>query len=59
MRVSRVVAATLLLWSLTAAAAPPRPTATQTLITLLNQFLDGAGRSDRAMFVKFFADDVI
>lgn len=59
MRVPRVIAAALVLCSLTAAAAPPLPSTTQQLTTLLKQFLDGAGRSDRAMFVKFFADDVI
>lgn len=58
MRVSRPIAAALVLCSLAAAAAAP-PTTTQQLTTLLKQFLDGAGHSDRAMFVKFFADDVI
>jgi len=59
MRYPRVIAATLLLCSLTAAAAPPPSTTAAELTTLLKQFLEAAGRSDRAMFVRFFADDVI
>lgn len=59
MRVSRVIAATLVFCSLTAATAPPPSGTTEQLTKLLKQFLDGAGRSDRAMFIKFFADDVI
>jgi len=54
-----VIATALMLCSVTAAAAPPQPTTAQQLTTLLNQFLEGAGRGDRAVFVKFFADDVI
>lgn len=59
MRVSRSIATVLLLVSLSVAAAPAQPSTTEQLTTLLKQFLDGAGRSDRAMFVRFFADDVI
>lgn len=45
-------------------AAPVRglavpPTATQELTALLHEFIDAAGRGDRAVFDKFFADDVI
>jgi ketosteroid isomerase-like protein len=36
-----------------------RPTATQELTGLLHEFMDAAGRGDRAVFDKFFADDVI
>lgn len=59
MTVPRLVAAMLLVCSLSATAASPPPATTQQLTALLKEFLDGAGRSDRAMFVKFFADDVI
>ena len=47
--------------SSSARAAPGAPaTATaKELTALLREFLDGAGRSDRAQFEKFFADDVI
>ena len=41
-----------------APAAPPSATARE-LTALLQEFLDGAGRSDRAEFAKFFSDDVI
>jgi ketosteroid isomerase-like protein len=40
-------------------AAPARATATQEVTALLHEFMDAAGRGDRAVFEKFFADDVI
>ena len=36
-----------------------RPTAAQELTVLLHEFMDAAGRGERAVFDKFFADDVI
>lgn len=59
MKFARVTAAAFVVCLLTAAAAPPATGTTQQLTALLRQFLEGAGRSDRAMFVRFFADDVI
>ena len=54
------VAIALLTIALGAAAQTPKlsPTARQ-LTSRLNDFLDAAGRSDRAVFDRFFADDVI
>ena len=54
------VAIALLSIALGAAAQTPKlsPTARQ-LTSRLNEFLDAAGRSDRAVFDRFFADDVI
>ncbi|HKW56570.1 MAG TPA: nuclear transport factor 2 family protein [Candidatus Acidoferrum sp.] len=36
-----------------------QPAATQELTGLLGEFMDAAGRGDRAVFNKFFGDDVI
>ncbi|MGB9106612.1 MAG: nuclear transport factor 2 family protein [Terriglobales bacterium] len=60
MRSGISVAIVLLALALTATAqgAKASPTARQ-LTTLLNEFLDAAGRGDRAVFDRFFADDVI
>jgi ketosteroid isomerase-like protein len=44
--------------SATAQASTTQPTARQ-ISSLLNEFLDAAGRGDRAVFDRFFADDVI
>ena len=54
------VAIALLTIALGASAQSPKlsPTARQ-LTSRLNEFLDAAGRSDRAVFDRFFADDVI
>ena len=54
------VAVALLAIALSAAAQTPKlsPTARQ-LTSRLNEFLDAAGRGDRAIFDRFFADDVI
>ena len=41
------------------AAAPPETATTQQVTKLLREFLAGAGKSDRAIFEKFFADEVI
>ncbi len=54
------VAIALLTIALGAAAQTPKmsPTARQ-LTSRLNEFLDAAGKGDRAVFDRFFADDVI
>jgi len=54
------VAVALLVLALGASAQSPKlsPTARQ-LTSRLNEFLDAAGRSDHAVFDRFFADDVI
>ena len=52
------VAMVLLSLALGAAAQTTSPTAKK-LTSMLNEFLDAAGRSDRAVFDRFFADDVI
>jgi len=44
---------------LVAGAVTGQKTATQEVTALLHEFMDAAGRSDRAVFEKFFADDVI
>lgn len=55
-----ILAVMALLSSVAVAAPPAAPTpTTKELTALLREFLDGAGRSDRAIFEKFFADDVI
>ena len=60
MRAGVPLAIVLLTLALTASAQDTKasPTARQ-LSSLLNQFLDAAGRGDRAVFDRFFADDVI
>lgn len=40
-------------------ARPAQQTGSQEVTTLLREFMDAAGRGDRAVFDKFFADDVI
>jgi ketosteroid isomerase-like protein len=40
-------------------ARPAQQTGTQEVTTLLHEFMAAAGRGDRAVFDKFFADDVI
>ncbi len=52
------VAMVLLSLALCASAQTTSPTAKK-LTSMLNEFLDAAGRSDRAVFDRFFADDVI
>jgi hypothetical protein len=58
MRSGISLAMVLLTLAMSAGAQETKPTA-QELSTLLNQFLDAAGRDDRAVFDRFFADDVI
>lgn len=41
------------------AAAPKQPSATQEVTALLQEFIGAAGSGDRAIFERFFADDVI
>ena len=52
-----VVCATLL--AIAVKCAPAQTSATEELKALLHEFMDAAGRGDRAVFDKFFADDVI
>ncbi len=60
MRAGVPVAIVLLTLALTAGARETKPSSTaRQLTTLLNQFLDAAGHGDRAVFDRFFADDVI
>lgn len=40
-------------------ATPAQQKGAQEVTTLLREFMDAAGRGDRAVFDKFFADDVI
>lgn len=54
-----VVVAVCFLTVSEASAQKQKATATQEVTGLLNEFMDAAGRSDRAVFDKFFADDVI
>jgi ketosteroid isomerase-like protein len=59
MNLKRVFAVVLMSISAAAAAAPAESPTTLQLTKLLREFLDAAGRSDRATFERFFADDVI
>jgi len=60
MRAGTPVAIVLLSLALGATAEESQvaPSARQ-LTSMLNEFLDAAGRGDRAVFDRFFADDVI
>ena len=58
MRSGVSVAMVLLTLALCAGAQETKPAARE-LTKLLNEFLDAAGRGDRAVFDRFFADDVI
>lgn len=40
-------------------ARPAQQTGTQEVTALLREFMDAAGRGDRAVFDKFFAEDVL
>ena len=53
------VAIALLTIALGAAAQTNSSPVAKQLTTQLNRFLDAAGRNDRAVFDRFFADDVI
>ena len=53
------LAIVLLTLALTAGARDTREPAARQLSSMLNEFLGAAGRGDRAIFDRFFADDVI
>ena len=59
MRFARALAVATMVFLASVSGARPEPPETQELTNLLRQFLDAAGRGDRAVFDKFFADDVI
>jgi ketosteroid isomerase-like protein len=59
MNIAKAVVVVVAVCLLAAGAAPAQKTATQEVTALLNEFMDAAGRSDRAVFDRFFADDVI
>jgi len=59
MKITRACAVVLLSLSAAASAQAAASTTTQQLTRLLREFLVAAGTSDRAMFERFFADDVI
>lgn len=56
---ARIVLVVAFLCSSVAGQAAGQTTGTQEVTALLRQFMDAAGRNDRAIFDKFFANDVI
>jgi ketosteroid isomerase-like protein len=54
-----LTAVTVCLSVVGAATAQKTATGTEEVTALLREFMDAAGRGDRAVFDKFFADDVI
>jgi len=59
MKFAKVLMIVMALCSAGAMATPAQTSATQEVTALLHEFLEAAGRGDRAIFDKFFADDVI
>jgi ketosteroid isomerase-like protein len=59
MKIGRVVMALAVLCFVVVARTPSQSKSTGEVTVLLREFLEAAGRSDRAIFDKFFADDVI
>jgi ketosteroid isomerase-like protein len=59
MRITRVLLVVTLFCSLAGVCASAQTKATQEVTALLREFISGAGSGDRAIFEKFFADDVI
>src|SRR6266436_4205210 len=59
MKLAKVILAVVALCSVGAIAARTQTSATQEVTVLLREFMAGAGNGDRAIFEKFFADDVI
>jgi ketosteroid isomerase-like protein len=59
MRFAKVVMIVAALGSVAATATRMQTSATQEVTALLREFMAGAGSGDRAIFDKFFADDVI
>jgi ketosteroid isomerase-like protein len=59
MKFAKVVLIAMALSAMGATATPPPMSATQEVTALLLEFIGTAGSGDRAIFEKFFADDVI
>ncbi|MHB8501489.1 MAG: nuclear transport factor 2 family protein [Candidatus Acidiferrales bacterium] len=59
MKFAKVLMIVMALCSAGAMATPAQTSAAQEVTALLHEFLEAAGRGDRAIFDKFFADDVI
>ncbi|MGC1485396.1 MAG: nuclear transport factor 2 family protein [Candidatus Acidiferrum sp.] len=59
MNFARVLMIVTTLCAAGAIATPAQRSATQEVTALLHEFMDAAGRGDRAVFDNFFADDVI
>jgi ketosteroid isomerase-like protein len=59
MHLLRLATVALVLSSVARVSVPAQTKATEEVTTLLREFITGAGSGDRALFDKFFADDVI
>ena len=59
MKFAKVVTIALALGSVAATVTRTQTSGTQEVTTLLREFIAGAGSGDRAIFDKFFADDLI
>jgi len=59
MKFARVLTTVAMLGSLAAAQTPAQTKSTAEVTALLHEFMQAAGRGDRVVFDKFFADDVI
>src|SRR5271155_3235357 len=59
MNFKRVVMIAIALCSVAMSSARPQTKAADEVTSLLREFISGAGSGDRALFEKFFADDVI
>ena len=59
MDLKRLVIVVVVLCSVPVIGSPAQTKATEEVTALLREFISGAGSGDRAVFEKFFADDVI
>jgi ketosteroid isomerase-like protein len=59
MNLTKTMVVMALFCSFAATEAPAQTSATPEITALLHEFLQAAGRGDREVFDKFFADDVI
>ena len=59
MKFARALAVATMVFLASVSGVRAQPAATQELTSLLREFMNAAGRGDRAVFDKFFADDVI
>jgi len=59
MKFARVLTTVAMLGSLAATQTPAQTKSTAEVTALLHEFMQAAGRGDRVIFDKFFADDVI